>query len=270
MSISAALPVTVAAGHLKAGKLDDLVFDLADSVPIPPDDTAAAARLLGQGAVQAEQKGDPMLALQLAQTAHRRDPKQLDALKVLTERAMHDQSFTEADGYADTLESLAPSDVHLTLLRAQVAAAEEDWDRATSISGLLLGKTSLSKTEQKEAQQIHDRAALAVAHRGAADDALAAQRQQLHAAAEVAAQQRDEAFKADAVGKRIVVYGTSWVRVLQAGPQVLCRSPAGLRGQGRGARPRRRRGAEDEDGQRRSPRQWRPGDRCLRDPGARL
>ena len=66
-------PLAAAQKHLKFGAVDAVVLDLADDVAVSEAQRGAAVALLVEAAQRARTQKDGVLALQLAQMAHRRD-----------------------------------------------------------------------------------------------------------------------------------------------------------------------------------------------------
>jgi glutaredoxin len=208
-SVSPAL--ATAQKHLQEGKLDELAFDLADGVHLLPGEIQLAASVLARGAAEAEQKSDSVLAFQLAQTAHRRDARQPEALRVLADLSLADRAFSEADAFGDALAAVAPSDPRVALLRARIACAEEDWGPAAQLSGPLELDGSLTATERAEATLIHARATTLAPRPSSSLEATSAEEAQIHAAAEIAAREREQSLAPPAASEApIVMYSTTW------------------------------------------------------------
>src|SRR4051812_34672749 len=77
-----------AAAALKVGRLEGGVFAPQPAGAVPEGEAREAAALLVEAARLAAARKDAALALQLAQMAHRRDPKNGGALEMLGESSL--------------------------------------------------------------------------------------------------------------------------------------------------------------------------------------
>ncbi|MBS2030578.1 MAG: hypothetical protein JST54_21930 [Deltaproteobacteria bacterium] len=201
-------PLAAARKHLQANQFDALVLDLGDGVELGAADQATAAQLLVKAA-EGARKGDPIIALQLAQMAHRRDEKNAPALQVLAELALADHDDAEAEREVEAWQKLAPDDTAPALMRARIAADEGDWDTVHALAGTLSADASVPPAAQKSARELLK---LADAHAPAPVAKPAAAEDRIKHAAEVAARDRDMEFASHQAPAEadVIIYGTSW------------------------------------------------------------
>jgi glutaredoxin-like YruB-family protein len=122
----AATPVDEAKAHLKAGRLDDVLFAL-DGKSFSDEERTRAAAVLGLAAEAANQKADALLALQFAQMALKLEPGELRALEAAARSAFAAQQFGAAEAYADRWLRAEPRNGAARLLRAELAFEAGEW-----------------------------------------------------------------------------------------------------------------------------------------------
>lgn len=198
--------LTAARGHLEAGKVDEVLFEL-EGQTIPEEHKAATADVLGQAASKTLAANDDLLALQLAQMALRHAPNHAVANEVAARASLNQQQFESAERYGDAW-FLATNSAQARLFRAQLALDQADWSTASA----LLDDASLSKMNpaQKTAgERIRNKAKEEQAERVGAINQV----KSLEAAMEkAAANARKLAVAAPAVSvnAQVVVYTTAW------------------------------------------------------------
>ena len=201
-------PISAARAHLKAHRPDAVVLDLADDVTLSAEQRPVAASVLVDAAEQAHRGHDGVIALQLAQMAHRRDGTNAEALHLLAELALEVRDDGEAERWCGAWQAQLPDDPHPALLRLRIAADEGDWDTVHALAGSLAADTRLSSADRRSAKAILARAPReqpGVPVVANADDAI-------HQAAEAAARDRELAFasRKQQDAPQVIVYGTSW------------------------------------------------------------
>src|SRR5947209_16902230 len=92
-----AATLTQARVDLRQGQLDKVLLDLLE----PGSKPAEEAAVLTEAAQQAQARRDTALALQLAQTAMRRDPASTKPLQLLGEWSLSAREFGQAHRYGD-------------------------------------------------------------------------------------------------------------------------------------------------------------------------
>ena len=201
-------PLAAARKHLQANQPDALILDLGDGVTLANADQVVAAQLLVKGA-DAAKKSDPIVALQLAQMAHRRDPKSGPALQMLAELALADRDDAEAERDVEGWQKLAPDDTAPALVRARIAADEGDWDTVHALAGTLASDPTLPQPMQKSARELLKQAD---AHAPPPTTKPAVAEDRIKQAAEVAAHDRDLEFASHQAPAQpeVIIYGTSW------------------------------------------------------------
>lgn len=199
-----ASPLETAQGHLKAGKLDDVLFAL-DGQTFTGDDKAKAAGLLGDAAKAAVQKKDELLALQFAQMALKLDPKQPAALEAAARTSLSQQQFEAAEKYCETWIEVEPENAQARLLRAQMAVDNADWQIAID----QLATAKFSGADAKKAQLIKAKATKELSDKKSSQSAVAALEKQIALAAKARANERAaEPFVA--ANTSVIIYTTSW------------------------------------------------------------
>ncbi len=211
----AAAPLDVAQGHLKAGRLDDVLFAL-DGQTFTGDDKPKAATLLGEAARAAVKKKDDLLALQFAQMALKLEPRQPAALEAAARTSWSQQQFQTAEQYADTWVSVEPTNAAARLLRAQLAAEAAEWQLALE----QLGQAKFTGADGATASALKAKATKQLSEKRASQTAVAALEKQM---AEVARQrgsnrgQPQPAFASTGV----VIYTTDWCGYCKAAKKFL-------------------------------------------------
>lgn len=201
-----ATPLETAQGHLKAGKLDDVLFAL-DGQTFTGDDKAKAATLLGDAAKAAVQKKDDLLALQFAQMALKLDPKQAAALEAAARTSYAQQQFEAAERYCDTWIEVDGANGQARLLRAQIAVDNADWQVA--IDHLQAAK--LSGADAKKAQALKAKATKELSDKKSSQTAIAALEKQIAEAAKARANEPASARPfVNTNTSDVIVYMTSW------------------------------------------------------------
>lgn len=201
----AASPLETAQGHLKAGKLDDVLFAL-DGQTFTGDDKPKAAALLGDAAKTAVQKKDELLALQFAQMALKLDPKQPAALEAAARTSLSQQQFDAAEKYCDSWIEVEPENAQARLLRAQMAVDNADWQIAID----QLATAKFTGADAKKAQLIKTKATKELSDKKSSQSAVAALERQIAMAAKARANERSaEPFVASNTSD-VIVYTTSW------------------------------------------------------------
>lgn len=122
----AATPVDEAKAHLKAGRLDDVLFAL-DGKSFSDEERTQAAAVLGLAAEAANQKADALLALQFAQMSLKLEPGEPRALEAAARSAFAAQQFSAAEAYADRWLRAEPQNGGARLVRAELAYEAGEW-----------------------------------------------------------------------------------------------------------------------------------------------
>lgn len=211
-----ATPLETAQGHLKAGQLDDVLFDL-DGKTFGAEDKPKAAALLGEAAKAAFAKKDELLAAQFSQMALKLDPKQPAALEASARTWYAQQQFEEAEKSCDAWIAVDGSNGQARLLRAQLAVDNADWQIALD----QLAAAKLSGAEAKKAEGLKKKAATELSEKRSSTSAVAALEKQIAEAAKVRAKER-EAFADGATSSAdVVVYTTAWCGYCRKAKQYL-------------------------------------------------
>lgn len=201
-----ATPLETAQAHLKAGKLDDVLFAL-DGQTFTGDDKPRAAALLGEAAKTALAKKDDLLALQFSQMALKLDPKQPAALEASARSAWAQQQFEAAERACDTWIGVQPDNGQARLLRAQLAVENADWQVAVD----QLDKARLSGADAKKAQALRAKATKELADKKSSQSAIAALEKQIAEAAKARADEPEAARPyVNTNTSDVIVYVTSW------------------------------------------------------------
>lgn len=203
-----ATPLENAQAHLKAGKLDDVLFAL-DGQTFTGDDKAKAAALLGDAAKAAFAKKDDLLALQFSQMALKLDPKQPAALETSARSAWAQQQFEVAERATDTWIEVQPDNAQARLLRAQLAIDNADWQLALD----QLEKAKLSGADAKKAQALKAKATRELADKRSSQSAIAALERQIAEAAKARSDSNERTATRPYVNTNtsdVIVYVTSW------------------------------------------------------------
>lgn len=212
--VLAATPLETAQEHLKAGRLDEVLFAL-DGQAYSAADKPKAATLLGEAAKASFAKKDELLAAQFAQMALKLDPKQPAALEASARTWYAQQQFEEAEKAADAWVELDGSNVAARLLRAQIAVDNADWQIAID----QLSATKWSGADAKKAEALKRKAVKELSEKRSSASAVAALEKQIAEAAKVRASER-EAF-AMAASNDVIVYTTSWCGYCRKAKQFL-------------------------------------------------
>ncbi len=199
-----ASPVDEARAHLKAGKLDDVLFAL-DGKKLDGAEKAKGAQVLGEAAKAALEKKDPPLALQFAQMALKLDPKQTLALEAGSHAAKAQEQFETADSYADRWLEADPKSGEAHVWRAELAIAAGEWKRALAV----LDGVQLDPGLSARADAVKARANAELSDRDKGMSDLQGLQKQFEDAQRKAAQGKGPAF---APGKThdVVLYSASW------------------------------------------------------------
>ncbi|MBL8919415.1 MAG: hypothetical protein JNJ54_11175 [Myxococcaceae bacterium] len=203
-----ATPLETAQAHLKAGKLDDVLFAL-DGQTFTGDDKPKAAALLGDAAKAAFAKKDDLLALQFSQMALKLDPKQPAALETSARSAWAQQQFETAERATDTWIEVQPDNGQARLLRAQLAVDNADWQLALD----QLEKAKLSGADAKKAQALKAKAMKELSDKRSSQSAIAALEKQIAEAARGRSAGSDRAPARPYVNPNtsdVIIYVTSW------------------------------------------------------------
>lgn len=201
-----ATPLETAQSHLKAGKLDDVLFAL-DGQTFTGDDKPKAASLLGDAAKAAVTKKDELLALQFAQMALKLDPKQPAALEAAARTSQSQQQFEAAERYCDTWIEVDGTNAQARLLRAQLAVDNADWQVALD----QLAAAKLSGADAKKAQLIKAKATKELSDKKSSQSAIAALEKQI-AEASKAREKEPSSFTrvAEPSSNDVILYMTTW------------------------------------------------------------
>ena len=200
--------LTAAREHLKAGKVDEVLFDL-EGKSIPEEHRAAAAEVLAQAASKSLQANDELMALQMAQMALRQQPKHGLGNEVAARASLNQQQFESAEKYADAW-FLATNSTEARLFRAQLAVDQADWSTAIA----LLDSASVSKmnpAQKTAAEQIRKKAKAEQDERATAITQVKSLERAMEKAAEnakkLAAVPPSTASRSAA---HVVLYSTAW------------------------------------------------------------
>ncbi len=201
----AATPLETARDHLKAGRLDDVLFAL-DGKTFDDADKPKAAALLGEAAEAANKKKDDVLALQFAQTALSLDKSQPKALEAAARASLAQQLYDAAEKYADRWVLAERTNPSARVLRAQLAVEAGEWDVALD----QLDQVHDAKGADAElAKSLRARASTESAQKHAALSTIASLEKAMAAAA-VAARKGGGRAGPAAASADVVLYGTSW------------------------------------------------------------
>jgi glutaredoxin len=201
-----ATPLETAQSHLKAGKLDDVLFAL-DGQAFTGDDKPKAAALLGDAAKAAVAKKDELLALQFAQMALKLDPKQPAALEAAARTSQAQQQFEAAERSCDTWIEVDGANAQARLLRAQLAVDNADWQVALD----QLAAAKFSGTDSKKAQLIKTKATKELSDKKSSQSAIAALEKQIADASKARDNEPATVTRvADANTNDVILYMTSW------------------------------------------------------------
>lgn len=121
-----AATLTQARAHLRDGKLDAVLIDLLEPGAKPAEESA----VLTEAAQQAKARRDEPLALQLAQTAMRRDPSSAKPVRLLGEWSLAAREFGQSHRYADAWLKIAPDDEAAKRFALKVKLLDESWHPA--------------------------------------------------------------------------------------------------------------------------------------------
>lgn len=136
---------------LQRGRWVEVLTTLRDEGPIAPGERAAAGRLLGAAHAQALKKGQPELALQLAEAAFDKEPAQAAVLRFLTDDAIGDGRYAQARRYLEVWRGLFPKDGEATgAARARIEEGERSagslWARTKQLAAAAVGKGGPAST----------------------------------------------------------------------------------------------------------------------------
>lgn len=200
-----ATPLETAQSHLKAGKLDDVLFAL-DGQTFTADDKPKAASLLGDAAKAAVAKKDELLALQFAQMALKLDPKQPAALEAAARTSQSQQQFEAAERYCDTWIEVDGTNAQARLLRAQLAVDNADWQLAID----QLAAAKFSGADAKKAQLIKTKATKELSDKKSSQSAIAALEKQIGEASKARDKEPASLTRAVEPSNEVILYMTSW------------------------------------------------------------
>jgi glutaredoxin len=116
-----------AAKALKVGRLDGVLFALEPKEAVPASENRQAAALLVEAAQLGQARGDKPMAMQLAQMAVRRDPKNTPALKLLAEQSMRDTELRLAVKYGKQWVEADPGSAEARQFLARAEEADKSW-----------------------------------------------------------------------------------------------------------------------------------------------
>ncbi len=211
-----ATPLETAQGHLKAGRLDDVLFAL-DGQTFSAEDKPKAAALLGEAAKTAFLKKDELLAAQFSQMALKLDPKQGAALEASARTWYAQQQFEEAEKSCDAWIAVDGSNGQARLLRAQLAVDNADWQIALD----QLAAAKLAGADAKKAEALKKRAATELSEKRSSTSAVAALEKQIAEAARLRAKERESLTFADPSSADVVIYTTAWCGYCRKAKQFL-------------------------------------------------
>lgn len=202
-----AAPLDAARGHLEAGQLDDVLFDL-DGKSVAEDEKPKAAALLGEAAQAAVKKADDLLALQFAQMALKLDPVELRALEAAARTSFKQQQFEAAEKYADRWILADLKSGAARLLRAELAVEAGEWDVA--VDQLDQGKFARGP-EAEKAKALRAKAGKELKERKASLTSIAALERQIAEATAKAKSGGGGGFtRPSGASAGVTVYTTSW------------------------------------------------------------
>ena len=209
LALAVSQPVAHAQKHLAQKQLDEVLFDLSPPAVVPAADLPESARVLVQAGQQARQAGDPVLALQFAQMARRQDPASDPALALVAELSLEGEAFGPAEEASGAWLKRAPKDAHAHLLRARIAASQNDQKLVLLVLEGVEDSAALAPAEQALARTLRLQAVAALQSQTMHEDEDRRSTRRTEAARRL----RDEAFaqqdKGPARGK-VVLYSTSW------------------------------------------------------------
>jgi len=200
-----AAPLDAARDHLKAGQLDDVLFDL-DGKTFAEDDKPKAAALLGEAAQAAVKKADDLLALQFAQMALKLDPVEVNALEAAARTSLKQQQFEAAEKYADRWILADLKSGAARLLRAELAVEAGEWDLA--VDQLDQGKFARGP-EAEKAKALRAKASKELKERKASLTSIATLERQIAEATAKAKSGGGGGFTRP-TSTGVTVYTTSW------------------------------------------------------------
>jgi len=123
-------PLAAARAHLKAGKFDLVVDDLADTAKLPK---GPAAQVFAEAGELALKQKDRAFAGLYCERALGLEPKEARALRTCTAVAVQEERFEQAERWGDALGALLPKDAEVALLRAQAARGRESWQMVIAL-----------------------------------------------------------------------------------------------------------------------------------------
>ncbi len=141
-SAAAPDPLAAARAHLKAGKFDLILDDLADTSQLAKE---PAAQVFADAAEMALAKADSSFAGLYCERAVGLDPKQAKALRTCATVAVQEKRFEQAERFGDTLGALLPKDGEVALLRAQAAQGLENWQMVVALLEPFEGNKAVGK-----------------------------------------------------------------------------------------------------------------------------
>jgi len=205
-----ASPVDDARGHLKAGKLDDVLFDL-DGKKLSGDEAKAGAAVLGEAAQASFKQKDFIMALQFSQMALKWNAQDANALEAGARAAKASQQFGTAEKLCDRWLLLDAKNPPARLLRAELAVAAGEWKLA--LSHLAAAKPTKDLETQWNALQAQAQQELD--ERQSALSTVALLEKELKRAQEDAARHPSKYRAADdralrSGSAKVVLYSTSW------------------------------------------------------------
>jgi glutaredoxin len=194
--------LTAAKGHLKAGKLDEVLFDLQNQ-KFEGKDKESAADVLAQTASKSLAANDDLMALQLAQMSLSYAQTQPIANEVAARASRKLEQFADAERYGDGWLKATNSD-EARLFRAELAVEGTDWNKAID----LLSEGRFSGPQIARAQKLRDTAKQARAEQLIALSEVRAMELAMSRAAEDAAKLKEAAPAAKSGD--VIVYSTTW------------------------------------------------------------
>jgi glutaredoxin len=135
-------PLAAARAHLKAGKFDLIIDDLADTSQLAKE---PAAQVFADAAEMAQAKSDRSFAGLYCERAIALDAKQAKALRTCATVAVQEKRFEQAERFGDALGALLPKDGEVALLRAQAAQGLEGWQMVVVILEPFEGDKAVGK-----------------------------------------------------------------------------------------------------------------------------
>ena len=200
----AAAPLDTAREHLKAGRLDDVLFAL-DGKTFEGGDKAKAATLLGEAAQGAMAKGDDFLALQFAQMALKLNPEEGRALEAAARASLKQQQFEAAERYADKWILTDVKNGSARLLRAELAAEAGEW----AVVVEHLDQARLKGAEVQAGKSLRAKAAKELDDKTLALSTVATLERQMAEAASKA-RASGAGFARPVKSDGVIIYTTSW------------------------------------------------------------